>query len=167
MSAARRSKPGQVRVLTMGYEAETVPSFLEALRQNGVELLVDVRAAARSRRPGFAKTALAGNLEQAGIEYLHLKGLGTPAEGRAAARAGDHARMRAIFHDHLRSDAAQTDLEALAGIVTSGRRICLLCLEALPEHCHRSLVADALAERTGATILHLPPSGTGDPDGPA
>jgi uncharacterized protein (DUF488 family) len=142
-------------VSTIGYESATVQSFLDALRAAGVELLVDVRAVASSRRPGFAKTALAANLAGAGIDYLHLRDLGTPAEGRAAARAGRHAEMHRIFREHLATDEAQAALEALERIVADGRRVCLLCLEADPTHCHRSLVAAALAERRPVTIAHL------------
>jgi uncharacterized protein (DUF488 family) len=111
---------------TIGYEAATVRTFLEALTEHRIELLVDVRAVASSRRPGFAKSALAANLQGVGIEYLHLRGLGTPAEGRAAARVGRHAKMREIFEDHLATVAAQTELDTLAEIVRSGRRVCLL-----------------------------------------
>jgi hypothetical protein len=107
---------GRVKELaTIGYEAATVRTFLDALTEHGIELLVDVRAVASSRRPGFAKSALAANLQGAGIEYLHLRGLGTPAEGRAAARAGRHAEMRKIFEDHLATAVAQAELETLAG----------------------------------------------------
>ena len=140
---------------TIGYEDATVRRFLEALRGAGVELLVDVRALASSRRPGFAKTALAANLAGAGIEYLHLRGLGTPAEGRAAARAGRHDEMRTIFAAHMETERAQDDLAALADLVSSGRRVCLLCLEADPRHCHRSFVADALAARIPIDVTHL------------
>jgi uncharacterized protein (DUF488 family) len=142
-------------VATIGYEDATVKRFLAALRDAEVELVVDVRALASSRRPGFAKTALAANLSGAGIEYVHLRGLGTPAEGRAAARAGRHDEMRTVFAEHLATPAAQTDLETLATLVSSGRRVCLLCLEADPTHCHRSLVADALAERVPVEVRHL------------
>ncbi|HEX8210991.1 MAG TPA: DUF488 domain-containing protein [Longimicrobium sp.] len=142
-------------VATIGYEDATVKRFLAALRDAEVELVVDVRALASSRRPGFAKTALAANLSGASIEYLHLRGLGTPSEGRAAARAGRHDEMRAVFAEHLATPAAQADLETLATLVGSGRRVCLLCLEADPTHCHRSLVADALAERVPVEVTHL------------
>ena len=87
----------RIEVATVGYQGATVHSFLQALREAGIELLVDVRAVASSRRPGFAKSALAANLHGAGIDYLHLRDLGTPAPGRAAARAGRHAEMRRIF----------------------------------------------------------------------
>lgn len=142
---------------TIGYESVAVPEFLATLRDAGIELLVDVRAVAGSRRAGYAKTALAANLASAGIEYLHLRGLGTPKEGRIAARAGRHAEMHAIFREHLATPEAQADLEVLADIVRAGRRTCLLCLEADPTHCHRSLVADALARRMAVEIVHLHP----------
>lgn len=145
-------------IATIGYEGATVSSFLEALRAARVELLVDVRAIAGSRRPGFAKTRLAANLEEAGIGYLHLRGLGTPAEGRAAARAGRHDELRRLFMEHLDTPAAQADLEALADLVRAGPRVCLLCLEADPAHCHRSMVADALKEMLPLRIEHLAPS---------
>jgi uncharacterized protein (DUF488 family) len=142
-------------IATIGYEAATVPSFLEALREEGVDLLVDVRAVASSRRPGFAKTKLAANLAEAGIDYRHFRALGTPTEGRLAARAGRHDEMRNIYHAHLATPAAHDELETLAELVRSGRKICLLCLEANPAHCHRSLVADALAELLPLKITNL------------
>jgi uncharacterized protein (DUF488 family) len=147
----------RIEVATVGYQGTTVHSFLRALREAGIELLVDVRAVASSRRPGFAKSALAANLHGAGIDYLHLRGLGTPAPGRAAARAGRHAEMRRIFHDHMKTEPAQSALEALADMVRS-RRVCLLCFEADPTHCHRSLVADALFLLLHLRITHLVPS---------
>lgn len=144
-------------VATIGYEATTVATFLDALRAAGVDLLVDVRAVASSRRPGFAKSRLAANLAEAGIAYLHLRGLGTPAEGRAAARAGDVAGMQAVFRSHLATPAAQADLAHAAALVRAGRRICLLCLEANPAQCHRSLVAAALTALVPAKVVHLMP----------
>src|SRR5918993_2979909 len=100
-------------IATIGYEAATVKGLQDALVAEGVDLLVDVRAVASSRRAGFAKTRLAANLAEVGIEYLHLRGLGTPAEGRAAARAGDYAELRRIFQQHLATPGAQAELDAL------------------------------------------------------
>ena len=82
---------------TIGYQGATPDGFRRALENARVELLVDIRAVASSRRPGFSKTKLAASVDEAGIGYLHLRALGTPADGRAAARAGKHAEMRAIF----------------------------------------------------------------------
>jgi uncharacterized protein (DUF488 family) len=142
---------------TIGYEGATVQGFLAALREARVELLVDVRALAMSRRPGFAKTRLAANLEDAGIGYLHLRGLGTPADGRAAARSGHHDEMHRIFREHLATPEAQADLATLAGILTGGRRVALLCFEADPAHCHRSLVVAELAKTMPLEVMHLFP----------
>ena len=149
-------------VATIGYEGASVDDFLDALRAARVELLGDVRAVASSRRPGFAKTRLAANLAGAGIEYLHLRGLGTPADGRAAARAGRHDELRAIYAAHLATPVAQDDLAVLAAIVRAGRRACLLCFEADPAHCHRSLVAAALATSVPLRVEHLAPHASAD-----
>ena len=149
---------------TIGYEGATVASFLDALRAARIGLLVDVRALASSRRPGFAKTRLAANLAEAGIDYLHLRGLGTPAEGRAAARAGRHEEMRRVFAEQLATPGAQAELDVLAGLVQGERRVCILCFEADPRHCHRSLVAAALAERMPLVVEHLHP-GVEEEDG--
>ena len=151
-------RPPRCRLVTIGYQAATVDSFLRALRDGGVGLLVDVRAVASSRRPGFSKSRLAATLAEVGIGYVHLRGLGTPAEGRAAARAGRHARMRAIFLRHLRTHEAQAELAELVDLVQGERRVCLLCFEANPEHCHRALVGAALAERLPIDLVHLQPS---------
>ena len=149
---------------TIGYEGAAVPPFLAALTAAKVQLLVDVRAVASSRRPGFAKTALAANLATVGIDYLHLRGLGTPADGRAAARAGKHGEMQRIFREHMRTEKALGDLLALEDLVSAGRRVCILCFEADPAHCHRTLVAEALGLRMpGLAVRHLRPE-VGEPD---
>ena len=144
-------------VATIGYEGATVQGFLAALREARIEMLIDVRAVAMSRRPGFAKSRLAANLEDAGFEYLHLRGLGTPADGRAAARAGRYERMHEIFREHLATPVAQADLATLVGIVKSGKRVCLMCFETDPRHCHRSLVVAALADYLEMSVQNLFP----------
>ena len=144
-------------IATIGYEGTTVSAFLDALRTEGVQLLIDIRAVASSRRPGFAKTRLSANLAEAGIDYLHMRGLGTPSDGRAAARAGRHAEMRAIFERHLAKPETQFELESLAELVRLGRSICLLCFEADPAHCHRAIVASALHSLVPISVHHLHP----------
>lgn len=139
-------------VATIGYEGATPDRLVAALREAGIATLVDVRALANSRRPGFSKRALAATLEGAGIAYLHLPALGTPAAGRAAARSGKPAVMRRIFGAHLKGTEAQA---ALADLTDRARRepVCLMCLEADPAQCHRTLVAEAV----GLPIRHLHP----------
>ena len=141
-------------IATTGYEKEPQGQVIERLRGAGVELVIDVRAVAASRRAGFSKTLLSGSLNAAGIGYLHLRDLGTPKEGREAARAGRTAQMQAIFREHLATSAAQAALEA--AIVAAGdKRACLLCYEEDPACCHRTLVAEVISARTGAKIVHL------------
>jgi uncharacterized protein (DUF488 family) len=141
-------------ILTVGYEGTTPAGLVTALRDSGVRVLVDVRALANSRKPGFAKTALSGALDAAGIGYLHLRALGTPAEGRAAARAGRPAEMRRIFAAHMAGTEAQAALANLSDLARQ-QRVCLLCLEADPRNCHRTLVAEAV----GLPVTHLRPGG--------
>ena len=147
---------------TIGYQGTAMPAFLSALTDARVELLVDVRAVASSRRPGFSKTALAANLAESGIDYLQLRGLGTPADGRAAARAGRHEEMRRVFLQHMESPEARDQIDALVEVVRSGTRACLLCFEADPEHCHRTLVAAAVAGQVAVRVVHLRPESDQD-----
>jgi uncharacterized protein (DUF488 family) len=142
-------------VFTIGYENATVAGFQDALRDAKIDLLVDVRAVASSRRPGFAKTALAANSNAAGAEYLHHRALGTPAEGRAEARAGLPESMKKIFRTHLATDDALEQLALVADLVKQGRRVALLCLEADAQVCHRSIVAAEVARLTGAKVVNL------------
>ena len=144
-------------LFTAGYENATLDEFLAELTQAGVSLLVDVRAAARSRRPGFAKSRLAAGLAEAGIGYVHLAGLGTPADGRAAARSGRPEEMKTIFAAHLRGEKAQAELEGLVELLEQQRGVCIMCLEADPADCHRSLVAAAVEERMPVRVVHLRP----------
>jgi uncharacterized protein (DUF488 family) len=148
---------GVQTLATIGYQSATPDSFLRALESARVELLVDIRAVASSRRPGFSKTKLAASVAESGIDYLHLRALGTPADGRAAARSGHHAEMRRIFLEHMTSSEARDGLADLEQIVRAGRRVCLLCFEADPAHCHRAIVASMLAGMMPHEIVHLVP----------
>lgn len=155
MGTTRRRPARPYPVATIGYELATVPNLIAALKQAGVAIVVDVRAVAASRRRGFSKTALAASLDAAGIDYLHLRGLGTPADGRAAARSGRYDDLKRIFTAHLKSLAAKDDLVNLTDLVRSGRRACLLCLEASYEHCHRTMVATALGKQIDIKVSNL------------
>ncbi len=107
--AEQRRRDAVTTLWTIGYARATPESLIATLHAAEIELLVDVRAVPASRRPGFSKGALAAALREAGIDYRHLKGLGTPAAGREAARAGRLERFEAIFRTHLESLEAQAD----------------------------------------------------------
>ena len=135
------------RVFTIGYEGADVDRFLATLKDAGVSTLADVRAVALSRKRGFSKSALRDALAEQGIGYRHFIQLGTPKEGRQAARAGDADLMRRIYCDEvLATDAAQAAFQDLETLARSGP-ICLLCFERDPAHCHRRILAQQLADR--------------------
>jgi uncharacterized protein (DUF488 family) len=122
-----------------------------------VRLLVDTRAVAASRRPGFSKRQLAASLDENGIGYLHLRGLGTPAEGRQAARSGDFKTLWRIYDAHIKTAGAQEELDELTALVRKNR-VCLLCYERDPAHCHRSRIAELVRGRTGIEVKNLIPA---------
>ena len=143
-----------MKLATIGYEQATLADVIDRLKAAGVQVLIDVRAVASSRRPGFSKTMLAASLADAGIEYVHLRQLGTPASGRAAARAGRVSEMTTIFEAHLQEPGAQLEL-LRAGEIATDRPAALLCYEADAAGCHRKIVAERLCQRLGCRIENL------------
>jgi len=143
-----------MRLATIGYEGDVQSDVIARLKSAGVEVLVDVRAVASSRRAGFSKSLLAASLAEAGIDYVHLRELGTPKPGRDAARKGRIAEMRAIFEDHLAEPAAQLQL-AQATEIARERRAALLCYEADAAGCHRAVVAERIREALGCEVVNL------------
>ena len=140
-------------IWTIGYEQTTMSAFLAALQGAGVELVADVRAIAASRRPGFSKTALAANLAQAGIGYRHFRALGTPPEGRAAARALDLAKLKRVYAGQLELPEAIAAGAELADLAHE-RRVALLCYEREPACCHRTLLRQAVLPDYQAVDLY-------------
>jgi uncharacterized protein (DUF488 family) len=141
-------------ICTIGYEGGTVAGFIRALKDAGVKLILDIRAAPVSRKKGFSKNQLAAHLAEAGIGYWHFRGLGTPKRGREAARAGNSESFERIFQEHMEEPEALLDLgEAIA--LARAQPVCLLCLERDPEHCHRSIVGNRMVGETGQKLRHL------------
>jgi uncharacterized protein (DUF488 family) len=116
--------------------------------------VIDVRAVAASRRAGFSKTLLAASLQDAGIDYVHLRELGTPKPGRDAARKGRVAEMHEIFEAHLAEPAAQLQL-AQATEIAVERKAALLCYEADAAGCHRRIVAERIHAAIGSPVMDL------------
>jgi uncharacterized protein (DUF488 family) len=130
-------------IFTIGYEQATQAAVVAALRQAGVEVLADIRYLPLSRRPGFSKNSLRAAVEEAGIAYRHFRDLGTPAEGRAAARRGDHAELARIYGGQLELPEALKQMAELRAL-TEESRVCLLCYERDAAVCHRALLFEAL-----------------------
>jgi uncharacterized protein (DUF488 family) len=139
---------------TIGYEGATQDQVIDRLRQAKVEVLVDVRAVAASRRAGFSKKVLAASLAEAGIDYVHLRELGTPKPGRDAARKGRIAEMHEIYEAHLEEPLAQLQLVEAAEIA-KGRKAALLCFEGDAGGCHRAIIAERLQAELGLKIENL------------
>ena len=139
---------------TIGYELDTLDGMIGRLKAAGVKAVVDVRAVAASRRPGFSKTMLGNSLRAEGIDYVHLRPLGTPKAGREAARAGRTDEMRAIFHAHLAEPAAQMALGEATALAGDGP-IALLCYEHEAQCCHRAIVADEIRARLKCEVVDL------------
>ncbi len=153
---ARRARRGST-LFTIGYEKATARAVLDELKNAEVDLLADVRAVAASRRPGFSKRQLAAALDENEIDYLHLRALGTPADGRQAARSGRISELFRIYEAHLATPEAKQDLDALTDLVGAGRRVCLLCYEREAEQCHRRRIAELVSARLGVAVENLAP----------
>jgi len=139
---------------TIGYEGASLEDFIATLVAAEIRCLLDVRELPISRRKGFAKTALSGALQKAGIEYVHLKGLGDPKPGREAARRKDYVTFRTIFTKHMQSETAKSDLKTAFKFIMAGGT-CLMCFERDPHVCHRELVASAVCDTFPVEIRHL------------
>lgn len=144
-------------LFTIGYEQAKPAAVLDELKHAKVDTLVDVRAVAASRRPGFSKRQLAAAVDEAGIAYIHLQKLGTPAEGRRAARAGDRATLERIYEEHIKKPEPQAELAELAGLIKSGKRAALLCYCRDPKTCHRNRIVAHLMDRLQLKVDDLIP----------
>lgn len=133
-----------MRLFTIGYEGATMDEFLSALRSAGVERVIDVRALPLSRRPGFSKTPLSSALAEVGIDYVHLRALGTPAAGRTAARAGRREELEEIYAGQLELPEAIVAAEEMKRLAAE-RPSALLCFERDPSCCHRTLLWQSVA----------------------
>jgi uncharacterized protein (DUF488 family) len=143
------------KFFTIGYEQTPSKAVLDELEAAGVKLLVDVRAIASSRRPGFSKSQLAAGLDERGIAYLHLRGLGTPKSGREAARSGNFGVLHKIYAAHLKTSQAKEELDELSSLVKKAGPVCILCYERDHSHCHRQWIAEIIEARDGVQVKNL------------
>jgi uncharacterized protein (DUF488 family) len=156
-----KSKAAQAAPLlfTIGYEQAKPDAVLGELKRVKVDLLIDTRAVAASRRPGFSKNQLAASLDEKNISYIHLQKLGTPSEGRAAAKSGDYDTLWRIYDKHIKTPEAVAALDELVSLIKAGRRVALLCYEREACECHRSRIAGVVKRRVRGIKVEdlLPP----------
>jgi uncharacterized protein (DUF488 family) len=144
-----------VRIWTVGHSTRSGDEFIEILRAQGIEVLVDVRTYPGSRRyPQFNRAALAESLAAVGIRYLHEPRLG----GRRRARPDSHntawrnEQFRG-YADHMETDEFKNGVRALLELAANAR-VAVMCAEAVWWRCHRSLIADYL-KAEGHEVVHI------------
>jgi uncharacterized protein (DUF488 family) len=143
-----------MKIFTIGYEGTTMEAFLATLKAAGVDQVIDVRALPLSRRPGFSKNTLAATLADNGINYIHLKALGTPKPGRDAAKKGDWRTMERVYAGQLHLPEAQVQAARLRDLAAE-RVSAVLCFEHDPKHCHRTMLLRE--EGAGFEVIDLLP----------
>lgn len=151
--AAARPAPKGPGLVTIGYEGRRLESYLNALLQDSVTLLCDVRRNPLSRKYGFAKSTLSNACENVGIRYEHVPELGIASEERRELKTpADYAALFAAYErDSLPRQGAALE-KILGWIKREGLRVALTCYEAEPCQCHRHCVAAALERLGGATL---------------
>jgi uncharacterized protein (DUF488 family) len=142
-------------IWTIGYEKLAPEALVAELEAAGVERVVDVRFRPQSRRPGMSKTRLGERLAAQGIAYEHRRALGTPADLRWLYKNNRVAEGHDAYRRHV-EEASAADLDTLAAELAGGPRTALLCLEAEPGECHRSVLVEALRRRApGLEVVDL------------
>ncbi len=154
---------GGARVLSIGHSTRPIEELIELLRRAGATVVADVRTIPRSRaNPQYEGPALARSLSRAGLGYVHLPELGGLRHARRGSPNGAwrNASFRG-YADHMATPEFEEGLRRLRELARSGP-VALLCAEAVPWRCHRSLIADALLAR-GVTVQHVTGPGTPRP----
>ena len=142
-------------ILTIGHSTLPIEKFLEMLNAHGIRELVDVRTIPKSRRnPQFGQNELAASLEKDGIQYVHLPGLGGLRHARKDSinTGWKNASFRG-YADYMQTTAFRESLAKLLELATASPTV-IMCAEAVPWRCHRSLIADALTAR-GIPVEHI------------
>lgn len=133
-------------VVSIGYEGRTAAELIAAVVAAGVDVLIDVRLNPISRKPGLSKTKLAAALNDAGVEYLHVRTLGNPRENRDPFSTGRVAEGVRHFRTLMTAPEPTASLEELALLARSSR-VAVLCFERDHDKCHRQVVTDNIKTR--------------------
>ena len=150
-------------IFSIGHGTRQIGEFVDVLRTSDVKTLADIRSAPGSRRhPQFGQAALAASLKAAGIEYVHLRGLGGR---RDAAPDSPHLALKVDafrgYADHMSAGEFATDYERLVAIAR-GRTTAFMCAETPWWRCHRRMLADRLTV-DGWDVVHLLAPGKSEP----
>ncbi len=141
---------GRPVLFTIGYEGRALDELIAILASNKIDRVIDIRGLPLSRRRGFSKTPLGAALAAVGIEYLHMREAGNPY--RKLKDTIPRGELLAKYKAHIAG--ARDTVESVAE-QARGRRVALLCYEAEPAECHRSLLAPRVAKLLGAGVRDL------------
>ena len=144
----RSATQGEVRVFTIGHSTRPIDAFITLLTTHGVRRLIDVRTIPKSRHnPQFRRDALSSSLEQAGIHYTHMPGLGGLRRPlKDSTNTGWRNASFRGYADYMQTPEFEDSLNRCIELAKE-EQIALMCAEAVPWRCHRSLIADALLAR--------------------
>ena len=140
---------------TLGYEKKSLSQFLDVLREQRIDTVVDVRDIPWSHKPGFSKAPLQRAIEQVGLEYIHAGVAGNPKWLRSAADSA--SEMLEWYRWYLGEfPEIEAEVEALIEAkLERGGRVCLVCFERNPDECHRSILASRWQRRGRRRVEHL------------
>ena len=146
-----RAKPA---VYTVGYEGKSVDAFFNDLLSNGIDTLIDVRANPISRKYGFSKLRLSQFCDTLGLEYCHLPNLGISRSARTGL--GSAVSYRRLLSQYAKSMLPEhrAEVDALGSLMRRTPSV-IMCVEKNVECCHRSRLANAVADTTGLEVVHL------------
>lgn len=135
-------------VLTIGHSTRAIEEFIDLLQAHAVSRVVDVRTIPRSRHnPQFNKDSLPDSLEEGGLRYVHMPGLGGLRHvKRDSLNVGWRNDSFRGYADYMQTPEFEQNLDELIQL-SKQERIAIMCAEAVPWRCHRSLIADALLIR--------------------
>jgi len=143
-------------IFTIGYQGYSLPELISTLKEHGIEVLVDVRYDAYSRRPEFRKDYLQKAIQEAGIQYVHRPELGTPTQLRK--KIADQESTKEVFNLYFER-ISKVNLRYVRAVADFAKeeKVVLMCMEKEPERCHRRILADFLSKRFGFQVVHLLP----------
>lgn len=150
INAGKPTRAREGRFLTIGYQGRTLDEFLDCLRMAQVDVLVDVRENAVSRKRGFSRKALAAAAESIGVEYRHQPLLGNPKSNREAFRSGSQA-AREFFVKHL-NNGSRTSYDTVVELART-KAVALVCFEREHDECHRSCITSQAQSENSSLIV--------------
>ena len=145
-----------MKIFTLGYQGSSLETYVAALADAGIDIVVDVRETPWSYKPGFSKTPLSAYLGNAGIRYVHVKSAGNPSKNRKTAKDAEECLTR--YRDHLTQHPEC--LDELSALLLKARKqkqtVCFTCFERHASECHRSVIMEELAKREHRLVaVHL------------